>query len=100
MDPMDGDRVRALEPRLHILVVEDNDDGRDLMVRLLQATGEHVIALAGNARDGLQCLRGATYDLLVTDVGLPDESGLEMLDRAKREGLLDETAVVVSGDTR
>jgi CheY-like chemotaxis protein len=65
------------------------------MVHLFHATGEHAVALAGSAREGLQCLRDEGYDLLVTDVGLPDESGLEMLDRARREGLLAETAVVV-----
>jgi CheY-like chemotaxis protein len=83
-------------PRLRILVVEDDDDSRELMAGVLRRTGDHVIALANSGEEGLVHLRGdEAYDLIVTDIGLPGVSGLEMLDQAARDGCIDRTTVVV-----
>ena len=83
---------------LRVLVVEDHDDSRELVAEVIRETGEHEIALAKTAKQGLQYLCGAPYDLIVTDLGLPDVSGLEMLDEARSRGLLarDVSAVVCS----
>jgi CheY-like chemotaxis protein len=77
-------------------LVEDEADVREMMADALRLTGEHTIAFAEDGTRGLGRLRAAPYDLVVTDIGLPDMSGLEMIDRAKLEGLLDRTPIVVS----
>jgi two-component system, chemotaxis family, CheB/CheR fusion protein len=84
---------------LRILLVEDHEDSRELMAEILRRTGEHAIALAGSAEEGLELLRGAAFDLVVTDLGFPGRSGLEMLDQADAEGLLATTSVVVCSGT-
>jgi DNA-binding NtrC family response regulator len=64
------------------------------MADLLRTTGEHAIALAETAEDGLRRLRDETYDVVVTDLELPDASGLQMLDQARAEGRLARAVVV------
>jgi CheY-like chemotaxis protein len=75
--------------------VEDDLDCRELMADLLRTTGEHTIALAESAEDGLRSLRHETYDVIFADLGLPDASGLQMLDQARAEGRLARAVVVV-----
>ena len=76
-------------------MVEDDEDSRELLADALRGTGNHAIRLSADARGGLGCLRDQSYDLLVTDIQLPDRSGLEMLDDARAEGHLAGAAVVV-----
>ena len=80
---------------LRILVVEDVADSRELMADLLRETGPHSIELAESGDEGLLHLRTTAYDLIVTDIGLPGMTGLEMLDHAKEEGRLDGATVAV-----
>jgi CheY-like chemotaxis protein len=90
------DNLAANPALLHILVVEDHEDSRELLAEVLRLTGDHRIALAETAEEGLLYLQnGEVCDLIVTDVGLPQMSGFEMLDRASREGLLPSSVVVV-----
>jgi CheY-like chemotaxis protein len=80
---------------LSILVVEDDPDTRELMVDVLGMTGEHTIMRASSAAEGLRLLRTNACDIVLTDIGLPDVSGLEMLDTAQHEGLLAKTMILV-----
>lgn len=82
--------------RLRILVVEDQESYRDVLVEALRLSGDHEISLATTAAEGLHHLRDDDYDLIVSDVGLGGASGLDMLDKARREGLLAEAAIIVS----
>jgi signal transduction histidine kinase len=67
-----------------ILIVEDNDDGRDFMRALLESDGHNVDAVA-NVCDALDRLRAPTvrYDVLVTDIGLPDGNGWDLVEWAR-----------------
>jgi signal transduction histidine kinase/ActR/RegA family two-component response regulator len=78
-----------------ILLVEDHQDTGRLMTRLLRTAGygvEHAEDLAA----GLRLFRRQPFDLIVSDVGLPDGSGLELL-RQLREMRPDFTGVCLSG---
>ena len=69
------------EPRT-ILVVDDADDVRTALRRLLEADGYRVI----EAHDGRQCLRvlyDERPDLLVLDVNMPEMDGWQTLDRVR-----------------
>ncbi len=62
---------------LRVLVVEDNDDARDMLASLLSVSGHHV----WTATNGLECLDLAERhrpDVILCDLGLPDTSGLEI----------------------
>jgi len=66
-----------------ILFVEDHDDTRIMLTRLLEQAGFFVIA-AENAAVGLALAQLHPFDLLILDVWLPDENG-DKLCRKVRE---------------
>jgi CheY-like chemotaxis protein len=77
-----------------ILVVEDQEDMRRLLVTALQLEG-HQVDEATNARDGLRRLREARYKLVLSDYAMPGGTGTWMLHEASREGLLQDTAALI-----
>ena len=71
----------------HILVVEDHDAGRELLRRILQGAGHTVDAVGtcAEARERLAAPQGAPYDLMLTDVGLPDGSGWDLVRHSRAQ---------------
>jgi PAS domain S-box-containing protein len=71
-------------PRVRILLVEDHNDTADQLVRLLQRDG-HSVTRAGDVREARRHLDEAcpdgscAFDLLVSDLGLPDGSGHDIM---------------------
>jgi FixJ family two-component response regulator len=64
-----------------ILVVDDEEGVRELLVRLLQSAGHRVRAV-GSAREALAALHESPASLLITDVKLPDQDGIALLQQA------------------
>lgn len=65
-------------PVLRILLVDDHEDTAKAMRRLLEREG-HAITLAFNVNDALGEFHRNEFDLLISDIGLPDGSGLELM---------------------
>ena len=65
-----------------VLVVEDHDDARDLVACVLGAAGAEVITAASTG-EALERIAGTTPDLLLADLGLPDEDGYTLLKRIR-----------------
>src|SRR5258706_228198 len=63
---------------LKILLVEDHEDSRSAMTRLLR-TLRHRIASASRMSDALTLAGRFDFDLLISDIGLPDGSGLDLM---------------------
>ena len=63
---------------LRLLLVEDHDDTRKVLARLLNRRGYKVEA-ARNAQEARSLSREKTFDLLVSDIALPDATGCELL---------------------
>jgi len=61
-----------------VLVVEDEDDAREWLVTAIQRWGGIVMA-ASSAREALELLDANVPDVLVSDIGLPDEDGYELI---------------------
>lgn len=85
------------EPDATILVVEDDDGFRGLIVRILRALGYTVL----DARDGRDALAryqiaGSSIDLVLTDVAMPHVDGIE-LGRQLREQRQDLPLLYMSG---
>ena len=77
-----GTPTREIEPRsLRVLLVED-----DAMIRMsttdMLATLGHKVEEAASAHGALELLENGTFDVLLTDVGLPGMSGSELADQA------------------
>lgn len=63
---------------LRLLLVEDHADSAELLAELLVSRG-HTVRIAGTAHDALACAAAETFDIVVSDVGLPDGSGYELM---------------------
>jgi signal transduction histidine kinase len=69
-----------------ILVVDDDDDVRDLVVAMLEELGYQVTA-ADNGRTALDLLsRNSQFDLLLADVAMPGLSGVDVVHAARQLG--------------
>jgi PAS domain S-box-containing protein len=99
--PVLNDPLEAIElPRLDettLLIVDDEPDGRQLMVRILEGRGAKVTAVAGGAA-ALELLKSQEFDILVSDIGMPDLDGYELMRRVRlldsnREGPIPAIAV-------
>ena len=64
-----------------ILLVEDEPSTLRLMARLLRGLGHEVVA-AGTVAAALEAARSRPFDLIVSDIGLPDGTGLDLIRRA------------------
>lgn len=74
----------AAVPR-EILLVEDHKDTSDLLTALLESLG-HKVKVAGTIADALQAASAHSYDLLISDIGLPDRSGVDLMRELRRSG--------------
>jgi CheY-like chemotaxis protein len=64
---------------VHILIVEDDPDAREIMVRSVTDVGASVTAVS-SAAEALALLRqGSGTDVVVTDIGMPGEDGYTFL---------------------
>lgn len=65
-----------------ILVVDDEEDIRQLLLLWLTEAG-HKVQTAVSARDAAQLAEKNVFDLVVTDVLMPDGDGLELISALK-----------------
>ena len=83
-------------PRLDqrsILIIEDNDDTRDVMKFMLEAEGAVVLTAATGA-DGVAVAKQNRPQVVLCDIGLPDIDGLEVARRVRRHAGLARTRLI------
>ncbi len=71
-----------MKERAKILLVEDEDLSRDSLVRLLKMTGFNVRG-AANGKLALSFLSHEQFDIIITDLFLPDINGIDILKQVK-----------------
>ncbi len=87
-----------------VLVIDDDADVRELVADALAAQG-HSVTVAGGGREGLDRFETGRYDLVLTDLGMPDLNGWEVARAIKASSahtpvlLLTGWADVVDADT-
>ena len=67
-----------------ILVVEDNQDNRELVVKVLKINGYHVIE-AVDGEEAIEKTRAENPDLILMDLFIPKIDGYEVTRRLKRD---------------
>jgi two-component system phosphate regulon response regulator OmpR len=75
----------GLADRLHLLVVDDDTRLRALLGRYLGEQG-HIVTTAASAADARALMRTLAFDLLVLDVMMPGQDGLEFARDLRGEG--------------
>ena len=84
----------AEPPPLRLLLVEDNEPTLQVMADLLELAG-HEVKAASDVRTARGLAENHTFDLVVSDLGLPDGSGFDLMrELRERYGL---TGIAVSG---
>lgn len=73
---------RAILDGLRVLVVEDELDGREMLVAVFEGYGAHVSAVA-SAAEAMEALERAPPHILICDIGLPGEDGHELMRRIR-----------------
>ncbi len=63
---------------VRVLVVDDERDSLELVRRLLEECNAEVV-LAASAEEGLRLVLEKKPDVIVSDIGMPDKDGLEMM---------------------
>jgi CheY-like chemotaxis protein len=79
---------------LNILVIENHQDTLEAMKMFLDLNG-HCVHAAGTMRAGLEAASTNAFDLIITDIGLPDGDGWELMRQLRERGPV--RAVAMSG---
>jgi two-component system, NtrC family, response regulator PilR len=68
--------------KVRILIVDDEPSMREMLRIVLRRDG-YEVRLANSGREAIEQLRGASFDLLLSDIKMPDVSGVDVLRAAK-----------------
>ena len=79
---------------LRVLLVEDHADTRAILGRLI-TRGGHTVTTAGSVAEARVALAAGEFDLLLSDLGLPDGTGVEVIAALRERSA--SPAVVMSG---
>lgn len=63
---------------VRILVVDDDDDAREIAAFLLEDAGATVTS-STSAQAALRALKHASFDVLISDIGMPDTDGYQLM---------------------
>src|SRR5918996_3975907 len=77
-----------------ILVVDDAQSMRELLGIVLRREG-HDVAVAENGAEALELLQQRSFDLLISDIKMPDMTGIDVL-RAARAVDIDLTTILIT----
>jgi CheY-like chemotaxis protein len=68
----------------HILLIDDDAAILRVQQALLSREG-HQVATAGNGKEALPLLHGAAFDLVITDLIMPEREGMETIQLLRRD---------------
>ena len=69
---------------VRVLVIDDNQDVRDLIQFILEGAG-YSVELAADGEAGLRSHRARPADVVITDIFMPNQDGLETIARLREE---------------
>lgn len=79
----------------NVLVVDDEAVIRDVCEQILESEG-YTVTTAASGKEALHLVSENSFDAVVTDIMMPDMSGLELLEIIKRTSL-DVSTIVITG---
>jgi DNA-binding response OmpR family regulator len=72
------EKAPGAAPKTRVLLVDDDDDSTDLL-RMLLARRGFAVTTARSVATALDAAEAGTVDVLVSDIGLPDGTGYDLL---------------------
>jgi DNA-binding NtrC family response regulator len=78
---------------LQVLVVEDSKPLREMLVHVLKDDGTHVDS-AKDGKEGLDRYYSAPYDLIITDLNMPEVTGTELIKKIREQDDLVEFIII------
>lgn len=82
---------------LRLLLVEDHVDSAELLAELLESHG-HTVSIANSASAALALASQHPFDVIVSDVGLPDATGYELMAQIRDRYAI--KGIAVTGSSR
>ena len=68
-----------------ILIIDDDDQFRTMLKTMLEKAGYNDIEEAANGSIGMKLFRQHPFDLVITDIIMPDKEGIEMITELTRD---------------
>jgi two-component system chemotaxis sensor kinase CheA len=84
LDKEKVEKLLEITKNLKLLYVEDNFDAREQMLKMLKNLFDD-IDIAKDGQEGLQKSKEKDYDLIITDINMPNMTGLEMSEEILKE---------------
>ena len=89
-------KTKVQKPVLRLLVVEDQCDLRTALQTFFSLLG-HQARFVENVASALQAAREESFDVLLSDIGLPDGDGWDLLHQLEETGHRPSCAIAMSG---
>lgn len=77
----------------NVLIIEDNRDTASALAMLLEFEG-HTVAVAHTAAEGIRSTANLHPDVVITDIGLPDMNGFELVSTLRQQTRFEETQFI------
>jgi len=90
-----GESREGMHGMVHVLVIDDDAEIRRLLCEILTSAG-HLVAEAGNGADGVEIFKKEAFDLVLTDLEMPEMSGWEVARSIKHHNP-DVTIALITG---
>ncbi|KWI20781.1 hybrid sensor histidine kinase/response regulator [Burkholderia ubonensis] len=94
LDRVQREQHAAVARSRRVLVVDDSLTVRELERKLLEKRG-YDVTVAVDGMDGWNALRGAAFDLVVTDIDMPRMDGIELVTLIRRDAALKALPVMI-----
>jgi PAS domain S-box-containing protein len=91
--------ARQNPQEISILLVEDHEDSAEVMSRLLRERG-YSVQTVGTVGDALKILDEREFSLLISDIGLPDGSGIDLIRQVRNVSAIPAIALTGFGMER
>jgi CheY-like chemotaxis protein len=87
------EELPSIRPR-RVLIVEDDADLGEVLVALVERHAD-VVQVVHSGRQAVEAVDRLEPDLVLLDLQIPDQDGFAVIERLRRAGRLDRTALVV-----
>ena len=89
--------LRLLDRRqVHrVLVVDDQEEARRLIRRVMEAHGAYTVSEAESASEAITCMAREPFDLIILDLMMPEMDGFSLVERIKADESTREIPIVV-----